>query len=346
MCRHTAFVKELLPLHRHGGRRAERAWYDSGMRDEPDISIVIVSRNTRELLRACLCSIADYADGLAVEVIVVDSDSGDGSVAMVRQEFPTVIVLEPTENTGFARGNNLGIKRARGGAVLLLNPDTELTVGALRTMLNALRADATVGVVGPRLRYPDGSIQSSRRRFPTLATAFVESTVVQEWWPTHPAIARYRMDDRPEDRPQDVDWLVGACLLVRRAVFARAGLLDERLFLYSEEPEWCWRVRKAGWRVRYVPAAEVWHHEGTSTGQNIALRQRAFAVSKAHLMGTLYGPVVGAVTRAALVLDQAIRLIREGTKWVLGHKRDLRAGRVLAAWVTLRALLLPPARGR
>jgi GT2 family glycosyltransferase len=98
--------------------------------------------------------------------------------------------------------------------------------------------------------------------------------------------------------------------------------------------------------VRYIPAAEVWHHEGTSTGQNIALRQRAFAVSKAHLMGTLYGPVVGAVTRAALVLDQTVRLVREGAKWALGHKRALRAGRVLAAWMTLRALLLPPARGR
>jgi N-acetylglucosaminyl-diphospho-decaprenol L-rhamnosyltransferase len=265
---------------------------------------------------------------------------------MVRREFPHVFVLEPGENTGFARGNNLGIKRARGGAVLLLNPDTELTAGALRAMRESLCADATVGVVGPRLRYPDGSTQPSRRRFPTLVTALVESTVVQEWWPTHPAIARYRMDDRPDDEPQDVDWLVGACLLVRRAVFETAGLLDERLFLYSEEPEWCWRVRKAGWRVRYIPAAAVRHHEGTSTGQNIALRQRAFAVSKAHLMGTLYGPVVGAVTRAALVLDQTVRLVREGAKWLLGHKRDLRAGRVLAAWTTLRALLLPAARGR
>ncbi|MGI8855765.1 MAG: glycosyltransferase family 2 protein [Thermomicrobiales bacterium] len=316
------------------------------MGDAPDISIVIVSRNTRELLRACLRSIEDHADGLTIEVIVVDSDSGDGSAAMARREFPGVVVLEPGENTGFARGNNLGITRARGDAVLLLNPDTELTAGALRAMRDALRADATIGVVGPRLRYPDGSVQSSRRRFPTLATALVESTVVQEWWPDHPALARYTMADLPDDRPHDADWLVGACLLVRRAVFARAGLLDERLFLYSEEPEWCWRVRKAGWRARYVPAAEVWHHEGTSTGQNIAVRQRAFAVSKTHLMGTLYGPVIGAVTRAALVLDQAVRLVREGAKWSLGHKRDLRAGRLRAARVTLRALLFPTARGR
>lgn len=316
------------------------------MGDEPDISVVIVSRDTRELLRACLRSIEEHAGGLAVEVIVVDSDSGDGSVAMVRREFPRVIVLEPGENTGFAHGNNLGIKRARGDAVLLLNPDTELTPGALPALRDALRADAAVGVVGPRLRYPDGSVQPSRRRFPTLMTALVESTVVQEWRPDHPALARYTMADLPDDRPHDVDWLVGACLLVRRDVFATVGLLDERLFLYAEEPEWCWRVRRAGWRVRYVPAAEVRHHEGTSTGQNVPLRQRAFALSKTHLMATLYGPAVGAATRAALVADQSVRLVREGAKWSLGHKRDLRAARVFAAWTTLRALLLPAARGR
>lgn len=312
----------------------------------PDISIVIVSRDTRDLLHACLQSIHDHAEGLAIETIVVDSASRDGTVAMVREAFPDAIVLEPGGNTGFSRGNNLGIRRATGAAVLLLNPDTELTAGALRAMLDALHADPKVGVVGPLLRYPDGSVQSSRRRFPTLATALVESTLVQEWWPHHPALARYYMDDLPSDRPHDVEWLVGACLLVRREVFATAGLLDERLFLYSEEPEWCWRVRRAGWRVRYVPAAEVWHHEGMSTGQNVALRQRSFAVSKAYLMRALYGPAIGALTRAALVADQGARLLREGAKWSLGHKRDLRAARVLAAWATMRALLTPAARGR
>lgn len=313
---------------------------------EPDISIVIVSRNTRELLRACLRSIHAYRDGYTVETIVVESDSHDGTAAMVRVSFPQVILLEAGENTGFARGNNLGIMRARGDAILLLNPDTELTAGALAALHRALFADPTVGVVGPLLRYPDGTVQPSRRRFPTLATALVESTVVQEWWPHHPALARYYRADTPDDVAQDVDWLVGACLLVRRAVFAAVGLLDERLFLYAEEPEWCWRVRRAGWRVRFVPEAAVWHHEGRSTGQNVIARQRAFAVSKTHLMGTLYGPAAGWVTRGALVGDQFVRLIREAAKWSLGHKRDLRAARVLAAWTTLRALLLPPGRGR
>ncbi|MCA1725466.1 MAG: glycosyltransferase family 2 protein [Thermomicrobia bacterium] len=312
----------------------------------PDISIVIVSRDTRELLRACLRSIGEQRDRYTVETIVVESDSHDGTAAMVHATFPEVILLEPGENTGFARGNNLGIARARGAAILLLNPDTELTAGALATLYRALDAEPAVGLVGPLLRYPDGTVQSSRRRFPTLVTALVESTLMQEWWPNHPALARYYCADRPDDVLQDVDWLVGACLLVRREVFTAVGLLDERLFLYGEEPEFCWRVRRAGWRVRYVPLAEVRHHEGASTGQNLAARQQAFAVSKTYLMGRLYGPVVGAVTRGALVLDQAVRLTREAAKWALGHKRALRAARVLAACATLRALLLPAGRGR
>ncbi len=313
---------------------------------EPDISIIIVSRNTRELLRACLRSIHEHHNGYTVETIVVESDSHDGTAAMVRAAFPEVILLEPGENTGFARGNNLGIKRACGDAVLLLNPDTELTAGTLAALHHALLADPTVGVVGPLLRYPDGTIQPSRRRFPTLATALVESTVMQEWWPNHPALARYYRADMPDDVAQDVDWLVGACLLARRVVFTAVGLLDERLFLYAEEPEWCWRVRQAGWRVRFVPEAELRHHEGTSTSQNVIARQRAFAVSKTHLMSALYGPTAGWVTRGVLVGDQIMRLIREAAKWSLGHKRDLRAARVVAAWTTLRALLLPPGRGR
>lgn len=305
------------------------------------VSIVVVSRNTRGVLGACLRSIAAHAGDVAVETIIVDCASSDGTPAMVRAAFPDVILLEPGANLGFARGNNLGIRRACGAMILLLNPDTELTPGALPALVGALAADPAVGVVGPRLRYPDGSIQSSRRRFPTLATAAVESTLVQEWRPDHPVLRSYYMDDLPDDTPHDADWLVGACLLVRRTVFDAVGLLDERLFLYSEEPEWCWRVRRAGWRVRYLPAAEVIHHEGASTGQYVAARQRAFAMSKARVMARMYGPTIGLLTRGVLAADQGARLAREGAKWAVGHKRALRAARVAAAWGTLRALMLP-----
>ena len=316
----------------------------NGAMSQPDVSVVIVSHDTRELLHACLASVATHAGGLNIEIIVVDNASTDGTPTMVRRDFPAVTLLEATENGGFASGNNLGIRRVRGRAVLLLNPDTALTVGALPALDDALIADRAIGIVGPRLVYPDGSAQSSRRRFPTLGTALVESTVLGEQHPTYPAIAHYTMADVPDDLAHDADWLVGACLLVRRAVFDAVGLLDARLFLYSEEPEFCWRARRAGWRVRYVPEAVVVHHEGASTGQVVPTRQRAFAVSKARLMGQLYGPWIGAAARAGLVADQSVRLGREGAKWLFGHKRDLRAARITAAWLTLRALLSPGAR--
>ncbi len=319
--------------------RAER-----GAVCRPDISVVIVSRDTRDVLRSCLASVAAYADGLLIETIIVDNASTDGTAAMVRREFPRVTLLEAAENGGFARGNNLGIRRAAGQAVLLLNPDTELTPGALRTLWDALMADATIGVVGPRLLYPNDAVQPSRYRFPTLGSALVESTVLGEWWSAHPAIARYTMADVSDTVAHDADWLMGACLLVRREVFDAVGLLDARLFLYSEEPEFCGRVHRAGWRVRYVPEAVVRHHEGASTGQAVPARQRAFAVSKAYLIGRQYGPWVGAVARGGLAADQAVRLGREGAKWLLGHKREMRAARIAAAWLTLRALLRVGAR--
>lgn len=313
--------------------------YDETTQQRPDVSVVIVSRNTRELLPACLTSVAREAGDLTVEVIVVDNASDDGTPEMVRRDFPSVVLLQPVSNDGFAAGNNLGLRRAQGRAVLLLNPDTELLPDALPALWGALQATLDIGVVGPRLVYPDGGTQSSRRRFPTLASALVESTLMGEALPHHPAKRAYEMTDTPDNAPHDADWLVGACLLIRREVLDAVGLLDANLFLYGEEPEFCKRVRRAGWRVRYTPEAVVRHHEGTSTGQVVVLRQRAFYSSKAYVMVRLHGPFVGSVVRAGLVGEQGARVVIEGVKWLLGHKRGLRAARMAAAAGTLRALL-------
>ena len=312
---------------------------DEAVQSRPDVSVIIVSRNTRKLLRACLASVTQEAGNLVTEVIVVDNASDDGTPEMVRHSFPAVTLLQPATNDGFATGNNLALRRARGRAALLLNPDTELLPGALPALWDSLHAAPDVGVVGPRLVHPDGATQSSRRRFPTLTSALVESTLIGEAFPHHSAIRGYAMADTPDDTPHDADWLVGACLLVRHEVFDAVGLLDANLFLYGEEPEFCGRVRQAGWRVRYTPAAVVRHHEGTSTGQAVVLRQQAFNESKVYVAGRLHGPLVGGAVRAGLVGDQATRLVIEGAKYALGHKREMRAARIAAATGTLRALL-------
>ena len=183
-----------------------------------DLSIVIVNWNVRELLRRCLSSVYRATGAsLKVEVIVVDNASSDGSAAMVSEDFSQVRLIANEKNLGFTRGNNQAIAQSRGRYVLLLNPDTEVVDDALGTMVQYMDAHPQVGALGPQLLNPDGSVQSSRRRFPTMATAFLESTVLQQWFPDNRILRRYYIRDRGDDEVQEVDWVVAALkMLVRR----------------------------------------------------------------------------------------------------------------------------------
>ncbi len=305
----------------------------------PQLSVIVVSHNTRELLRRCLASVerSVAGDGVEAEIIVVDNASTDGTLAMVRAEFPAVRLIESGGNRGFAAGNNLGLARARGRALLLLNPDTEVEDGAIGTLLGVLEADPALGVVGPALRYPDGSPQESRRRAPGPLTPFLESTLVQQYWPRNRVLDRYYVADRPGDRRQDVDWLTGACLLVRRRAVERAGGLDESFFMYSEELEWCLRLRAAGWRIAYEPEATVVHHEGASSGQAVPRRHIDFNASKVLFYRRRYGRLFGETLRAFLLLTYVVQGAQEGAKWLLGHRRPLRRQRLAAYAQVLRS---------
>jgi hypothetical protein len=225
--------------------------------------------------------------------------------------------------------------------IVLLNPDTRVVGDALGRLVRFLERHPTVGVAGPRLRFPDGRTQPSRRRFPTLLTGFLESTLVQDYWRTNRVLARYYVADRSEDERQEVDWLVGACLAIRREALRSVGLLDERFFLYSEEVEWFWRLRRAGWRVVYLPDAEVVHVEGASSEPESAFRQVAFDTAKVQLYRRLHGPLAAELLRAFLLATYLVRLGRESAKWLLGHKRSLRWRRMVRDWHALRSLLRP-----
>ncbi len=303
-----------------------------------DLSIIIVSWNVRDLLRRCLASVyAAWPAERPLEVIVVDNGSGDGSVEMVRREFPNVQLIVNQDNLGFTRANNQGISASRGRYVLLLNPDTEVLDGALTTMVEYLDAHPRVGVVGPRLLYPDGCVQSSRRRFPTLATAFLESTILHQWFPDNRAARYYHMLDQPDDRVQVVDWLVGACLMVRRQAIYEVGYLDEGFFMYSEELDWCRRIKERGWEVVYLPTARVVHYEGKSSEQVIPARHLHFQRSKVRYFRKHHGRWQAEVLRLFLLATYVYQLIVEGLKWLVGHKRPLRAARVRAYWKVLRS---------
>ncbi|MFQ5593645.1 MAG: glycosyltransferase family 2 protein, partial [Anaerolineae bacterium] len=221
--------------------------------------------------------------------------------------------------------------------VLLLNPDTEIVDDALATMVSFMDSQPDVGVVGPQLRFPDGTIQSSRRRYPTLATAFMESTVIQQWWPDNPVARRYYVLDQPDDAIQDVDWVVGACLMARREAIKEAGLLDEDFFMYSEELDWCRRIKDRGWRVIYLPTARVIHHEGKSSEQVVPARHIHFQRSKVRYFRKHHGRRPATLLRTFLLATYAYQIAVEVSKWILGHKRPLRRERMAAYWQVLRS---------
>jgi N-acetylglucosaminyl-diphospho-decaprenol L-rhamnosyltransferase len=299
-----------------------------------DLSVVIVNWNVRDLLRRCLHSLRDAA--CAVEIVVVDNGSTDNSVEMVRAEFPSAHVIANAENRGFPAANNQGIAVAQGRYVLLLNPDTEAVGDSLATMVVYADAHPDVGIVGPQLLYPDGSIQPSRRRFPTLAIAFFESTWLESYTPQS-VLRRYKMMDTPDDATQEVDWVEGAAVMARREAIEQVGPMDEGFFMYSEELDWCRRFREVGWRVVYLPTARIVHHRGKSSEQVVAARHIHFQTSKVRYFRKYHGRVVAEALRWFLLGNYAWQLGLEGAKWLVGHKRPLRAQRVAAYRQVLRS---------
>ncbi len=308
---------------------------------DPDLSVIIVSWNVADLLRDCLRSLAPARGYLKLEVIVVDSASSDGSPAAVAAEFPWVRLAAQAENVGFPRGNNIGLAMARGRYVLLLNPDTIVLDRALETMVSYLDRNPAVGVVGPQLLNADGSVQSSRRRFPTLLTAFFESTWLEKWAP--PGLLRhYRVLDQPDSAISAVDWVQGACLLTRRVVVESVGGLDDGYYMYSEELDWCRRIKAHGWQVVYLPAARVVHFQGKSSEQAVTARHINFQRAKLRYFRKFHGVWASGLLRLFLLAAYGYQLGLEGLKGVLGHRRELRWQRVRSYWQVLRSGL-PPA---
>ncbi|MBA3946462.1 MAG: glycosyltransferase family 2 protein [Herpetosiphonaceae bacterium] len=314
-----------------------------------ELAIIIVNYNVGDLLRACLRSlIVSLTDAsLAAEIIVVDNASTDHSVSMIEAEFPQVTLLKSTRNVGFAAGNNLALRHLgfdqpdvlTPNAALLLNPDTVVQSTAIAELLGVLERWSEVVVVGPQLRYGDDSLQSSRRRFPTRATLFWESTLLEQWWPRNPWAHRYHLDNLPADQPQTVDWLVGAALLVRGSAIQRAGLLDEGFFMYSEELEWQQRIRRTtGSAIMYWPQAIITHYEGKSSEQKLGQRLINFNRSKLRYTRLQFGRRSAWLLARFLWLTFSLQLGSEAAKWLLRHKRPLRAARIKQYLLVLRQL--------
>ncbi|MDW8318684.1 MAG: glycosyltransferase family 2 protein [Anaerolineae bacterium] len=323
-----------------------------------DLSVVIVNWNVRELLAGCLRSLlrsqgVQFVGAPAppgeqptwqAEAIVVDNASGDGSQDMVRSQFPWARLIANDQNLGFTRANNQGLAVAEGRYVLFLNPDTEVHPAALSALLEFAEVHPQVGIVGPQLRYADGSVQSSRRRFPTPATFFLEATVLQRWWPQNRVLSRYYVLDRPDDAVSQVDWVVGAAMLVRRQVLDQIGGFDEGFFMYSEELDLCRRAVAAGWQVVYLPTAVVTHFEGKSSEQVVAARHIRFHSSRVRYVRKYHGPWLAAAVRSFLLLTFVYQWAEEAAKWLASFvvpgqrsRRPMRRERMAAYAQVLRS---------
>lgn len=224
-----------------------------------DLSIVIVSYNTREMLRDCLFALPAATQDLKTEVFVVDNASPDSSAEMVRTDFPELRLIANASNPGFARANNQALHLSSGRYVLILNPDTVPEAGSLTLLLRFLEAHPDVGAVGPKLLNTDGSLQRNGRTFPTPFREFLGHTGLRSFLrgSRGPGWEYGRSDF---DIESDTDTVTGACMMLPRSVMDRVGMLDEEFFMFYEEVEWCWRIKHAGLRVVYLPQARVVHH--------------------------------------------------------------------------------------
>lgn len=231
-----------------------------------DLSIIIVNWNTRDLLAQCLEAVAqniETLDGKTVETFVVDNASADDSVAMLREYFPWVLLIENESNQGFAKANNQAILQACGDYLLLLNSDAVLLPASVHGLLNCINEVSHVGAIGPTLLNANHTFQASSGRFPTVISCFVQLLGLAR---------RVYGPDFPSASPQDLaglqpaDWVGGACFMIRRSAMEDVGLLDEDMFMYAEEMDWCYRLWRAGWQVAHCPDVAVIHLGGASSG--------------------------------------------------------------------------------
>lgn len=276
----------------------------------PDLSILIVAYRCRDDLARCLECIPAGAGGLRTETVVVDNASGDGTTGMVRQRFPHVHLIANGENRGFAAANNQALAVATGRHVLFLNPDTRPEEGSLAGLVRTLDADAGLGAAGPQLVNPDGSVQPSVRADPTFAALLHQYTPVRVLRLLAPAYRRYKRRDMDFGSAADVDTLMGAALCVPRRVLEEVGAMDERFFVYHEEADLCLRIRQAGYRVRFEPAARIVHVGGVSsahTDANVLYLRSLYRFLYKHHGRWKGGFMVGAL-RVGLFLREALQL--------------------------------------
>ena len=301
-----------------------------------DLAVIIVTHNSSQWLEQCLNALYEHSGGLELDVVIADNESTDGSAEIVESLFPAVRILR-CANRGFAYGNNRALMTVTAPYVLFLNADAEIIDGSLAGVLDELRRRPDVGLIGVRQLTPEGEIYPTIRRFPSAARMFFEA-IGSERFPLRASwLGERELDVRVYDRDTECDWTSGSFMLARRESLLAAGLMDERFFMYCEEPDLCLRIKQAGWTVRHLPTMTV-HHPFGRAGWNPRLvaqdayARRQYAVK--HFSGLRRAAVLG-----AFALGHLIR-----TAYSPGPRADRRARRraSVEALRTLAGLKPPP----
>jgi GT2 family glycosyltransferase len=260
-----------------------------------DLSIIIADTNEWHFLQPCLQSVFAHTAGLEFEVIVVDNASTDGSKEKLAEEFPQVKVLRNEYNMGFAGANNVGIRASSARYVLLLNPDTIMPEGAIKETIKFMESKPKAGVIGCKLKYPDGRFQPTTYSFPTAWNMFSEATFLYKLFPKTKIFGGYHLTYLDYNTDVQVDWLIGAYFLMRREVIDTIGILDDKIYMYADDIDYCYRAKQAGFEVWYTPRAEVIHYYGGISGvnkrvviwihrSNVLIYQKLFSMPKRYIL--------------------------------------------------------------
>jgi GT2 family glycosyltransferase len=273
-----------------------------------DTSIIIVNWNTAGLLVQCLESIYRTGSRYSFEVIVVDNGSQDNSVSLISQHFPSVILLQNKQNLGFARANNQGLSVGIGRYFLLLNSDTIVLPGAIDTLIETADSHPEIGVAGPKLLNMDGTIQKSWASFPS----FLSELLGKNFTIRKPVV------NCPH--AYEVDWVMGACMLVRANTVAEVGKMDSLYFFYSEEVDWCYRIQKKNWRIWYLTNAEIYHLGGGSANRGSLIQLARLYQAKLVFFKKYHGSLITTMLRYGLATANMLGVIRRVIFFNWRHK--------------------------
>jgi len=293
-----------------------------------ELSIIIVNYNAGPFLRKCLDSIYTPHRDIDLETIVIDNNSTDGSCNDLGRDHPQVRLIQRSQNEGFARANNVGIEASGGKYVLLLNCDTEVIGDALEKLVRFMDDHEDVGVVTSRVVYPDMSDQGVARSFPTpINMVFGRRSFLTRLLPNNRFSKRYMTSrERTGNEPFEVDWVSGACLMVRREVLQSVGLLDDKFFIYWEDADLCYRIKGAGWRVFCVPDTKVIHHEGKcSEGVKSAwliwqFNKSAYRYYRKHHIRTRFG-LLNVLAFTAILVRTGVLVLASQARSLMGRGR-------------------------